>query len=456
MGKYFGTDGIRGRANDTLTCELAYRTGAALAHVIGEERGSAPRILIGRDTRISGSMLEAALTAGICAAGGAAVSLGVLPTPAVAFVTAGDAAADAGIVISASHNPFGDNGIKIFGAGGFKLTDGQEARIEEYIDALPEHIIKTGGAIGTAERADENAARSYIEHIVRAAPEGLSGLRVAVDCANGAASVTARRIFAELGAEAVFLADKPDGVNINDGCGSTDMDALASFVRAGGFDIGVAFDGDADRCLFTDEHGELIDGDKVIGVLAEDMQRGGTLRGGAAVTVMSNMGLLAFLAEHGIAVRTTAVGDRYVLEEMEHSGFNIGGEQSGHVILRDWATTGDGQLTAVRLLSCLRRRGCRASELAAAIERYPQVIVNIEVPAEIKKLIAASESVRSKVSHMENTFENRARVLVRPSGTENKVRIMAEGKDPLVVRELAELAENVIRIEIEHLKNGGK
>ena len=315
MGNYFGTDGIRGRANVELDASLAYRTGLALGTVLREELGRKPLVFIGRDTRISGGMLEAALTAGLCTAGADVTGLGVLPTPAVAYLTASTEGADAGIVISASHNPFEDNGIKIFGGAGYKLTDGEEARIEALIDAPPADK-KTGGELGAVRPFDGDPADVYVRHVAGTAPFRLNGMRIAVDCANGASSSTAEKLFRALGADAVILNQSPDGVNINTNCGSTHIEGLQEVVRKGHFAAGAAFDGDADRCLMVDETGEVIDGDCLIGLLAQSMKARGRLRGGAVGTILTTLGLHAFLQSQNIPVLSTQVGDRYVLEKM--------------------------------------------------------------------------------------------------------------------------------------------
>ena len=305
--KYFGTDGIRGEANVELTFDLAYKTGVALGTLLEEDLGRRPLVFIGRDTRISGGMLEAALTAGLCNAGADVTSLGVMPTPGVAYLTATTEEADAGIVISASHNPFGDNGIKIFGGSGYKLTDSEEARIEEYIDNPPWRV-RTGGEIGAVKPfAGGDPAAAYVRHVAETAPCRLVGMRIAVDCANGASSATAESLFRAMGADAVVTYKDPDGVNINEGCGSTHLEKLQEMMKSGRYVIGCAFDGDADRCLLVDETGEVIDGDHIMGILAEAMKKNGKLKGGAVGTILTNLGLHAFLEERGIAVQSTKV-----------------------------------------------------------------------------------------------------------------------------------------------------
>lgn len=453
MGKYFGTDGIRGVANTELTADLAYRTGFALGCRLEEELQRRPRVLVGRDTRISGSMLEAALTAGLCAAGSDVISLGVLPTPAVARATVADPDACAGIVISASHNPFEHNGIKIFGGDGYKLTDGQEAAIEAAIDAPDASRVKTFGAIGQVLQAERDPMQDYCDFVAATVPAGLQGLRVLVDCANGAASATAKRIFDLLGAQAEFLACDPDGVNINVNCGSTHPADLCRGVVEGGYPVGVAFDGDADRCLVVDERGEMIDGDHLVGLLAAYMQAQGTLKKGAVGTILSNLGLHSFLKNRGIEIATSNVGDRYVLEKMRAEGHNIGGEQSGHVILSDYATTGDGQLTAVQFLRLLLESGKKASDLAAQVETFPQCTINVDVPNALKHRVAELPCVQEIREKIAGIFGSEGRIIIRPSGTEPKVRVMVEGREEAPVRAMAREAADVIADAVKSLHN---
>lgn len=451
MGKYFGTDGIRGVANTELTADLAYRTGFALGCQLYNELQRKPRVLIGRDTRISGTMLEAALTAGLCAAGSDVVSLGVLPTPAVARATVSDPAANAGIVISASHNPYEHNGIKIFGHDGYKLTDAQEAAIEAAIDNPPVAQAKTFGDIGQLLPCDSDPAADYCDFVVATVPQGLQGVRVLVDCANGSASATAKEIFAKLGAQADFLSCQPNGVNINVDCGSTHLKALQQGVIAGGYGVGVAFDGDADRCLVVDETGAVIDGDHLIGILAADMKKKGTLKKGAVGTILSNLGLHSYLKERGIEIATSNVGDRYVLEKMRAEGHNIGGEQSGHVILSDYATTGDGEMTAVHFLRVLADSGKKASELAGEIETFPQCTINVDVPNKLKCQVADMDCVHAIRQKIAGIFGDEGRVIIRPSGTEPKVRVMVEGRQEEPVRAMAKEAADVIAAAVSQL-----
>ena len=448
MGKLFGTDGIRGVVNGGLDAVLAYKVGMAAAHVMTQEKGGGqPKFAIGKDTRISSDLLEGALIAGLCSAGADVLHLGVIPTPGVAWVTV-DAGCDAGVVISASHNPFEHNGIKIFNGQGFKLSDELENRIEDIILNQVEVPLKTGADIGRVIYADEKECQDYIDHLVSTIGSDLAGLHILVDCANGASSATAARLFdrfPDLHTD-VIHAD-PDGVNINNGCGSTHLDGLRAMVKAGGYDLGIAFDGDADGRLMVDETGEEIDGDQVIAACGLDLKERGELSGGAIVaTVMSNLGLHRFCQEQGMELFCTSVGDRNVLEKMEESGYVIGGEQSGHTIFRRYATTGDGQLTALQFLDLLCRSGKKASQLVTGCKRYPQVLINVPVADKAKKeAIMAAEEIRSAVSEQERSLAGNGRVLVRPSGTEALIRVMVEAQSEEIAQKTAELLANVIK-----------
>ena len=365
MGKYFGTDGIRGVVNVELDGHLAFKVGRAVAYALSQQSNHRAKILIGKDTRISSDMLEAALTAGICSSGADVESLGVIPTPAVAHLTIKHMA-DAGIVISASHNPYEHNGIKIFAGSGYKLSDELEARIEEYIDHVDDLPRATHDKIGRVLPLEMDPVEEYTDYLAETIPGDLSGLRVAVDCANGASSATASTLFRKLNMDATIRYYEPDGCNINAHCGSTHLEALQKLVREGGFDVGVAFDGDADRCLIVDDKGEVLDGDRIMAVCAAELKKQNKLRGNAFVaTILSNMGLHAYAREKGMEIVCANVGDRYVLEKMLENGYILGGEQSGHVIFLEYATTGDGELTAVQFLKMLKESGKRASEIAA-------------------------------------------------------------------------------------------
>lgn len=430
MGRLFGTDGVRGIANKDLTNELAMKIGSAAATVLLEESKSAkPTVLIGKDTRASGDMLEAALTAGLCSVGCNVLSVGVVPTPAVAYLV-GQYQCEAGIMISASHNPCEYNGIKIFQKTGYKLDDSIEDEIEQIIlDNSREPSIKIGGDVGNRLFC-KTAVNDYIEHVVSTTNVRFDGLSIALDCANGSASVCAKEIFTRLGAKCLMLSDTPDGTNINNNCGSTHPEELMKFVRDAKLDLGLAFDGDADRMLAVDENGILVDGDKVIAICAKRMKDEGRLaKDTAVVTVMSNMGFFKFCEENSISCAKTAVGDRYVLEKMLKDGYNIGGEQSGHVIFLDYATTGDGELSGVQLLETVVKSGKKLSELASIMNVYPQVLINVKVSPEGKQKYNNDEYIIAATQKAEMELMGDGRVLVRVSGTEPLVRVMLEGKD---------------------------
>ena len=405
MGRIFGTDGARGVANTEISCTLAMDIGRAAADV---------------------------------------VTLGTVPTPAVAYLVA-NSDADAAIMLSASHNPYEFNGIKIFGAEGFKLTDEEEMEIEEIVlDHILPYDLKWNDELGVI-RSGETLVEQYIDHIVSTVEGDLSGIRVAADCANGSASATAAKIFAKLGADVTILNDKPNGVNINDNCGSTHIDVLGKYVRENGFDLGVAFDGDADRCLAVDESGELVDGDKLIAIFSSQMKREGKLANDTAVvTVMSNMGFFKFAEQAGIHVEKTSVGDRYVLQNMLEHGHCIGGEQSGHIIFREFMTTGDGQLTAVQLLRAIKKSGKKLSELAQLMQVYPQVILNVRADKEMKRMVKVDEGVLKRQQQLEEGMNGNGRILVRPSGTEPVIRIMVEGLDREAIMNAAKSMEQII------------
>ena len=446
MGKYFGTDGVRGVAGADLTCEMAMLIGRGAAAVLISSTGHKPRILIGKDTRQSGDMLEAALTAGLCSVGADVESLGVVPTPAVAYLVR-KYNADAGVVISASHNPMEFNGIKIFAGTGYKLPDDVENEIEAYIDNQCAGLkLATGDDVGRVTYRTDGI-KDYTDYLYESINGDLSGLNVCIDCANGASAAVARQLFPRLGAKCTFIGVEPDGKNINAGVGSTHLDNLEKAVVEGGFDCGIAFDGDADRCLMVDETGEEIDGDQVIAACGLALKEAGELAGGAIVgTVMSNLGLHRFCKEHGIGLFCTSVGDRNVLEKMEECGYVIGGEQSGHTIFRRYATTGDGQLTALQFLDLLCRSGKKASELVGECKRYPQVLINVPVADKAKKeAVLSAPALQSAVAEQEEKLAGNGRVLVRPSGTEALIRVMVEAQTEPVARETAELLANVIK-----------
>lgn len=445
MGRIFGTDGARGVANTEISCTLAMDIGRAAAMVVARDHHKRkPVFLVGHDTRISHDMLESAIAAGLCSVGADVVTLGTVPTPAVAYLVA-NSDADAAIMLSASHNPYEFNGIKIFGAEGFKLTDEEEMEIEEIVlDHILPYDLKWNDELGVI-RSGETLVEQYIDHIVSTVEGDLSGIRVAADCANGSASATAAKIFAKLGADVTILNDEPNGVNINDNCGSTHIDVLGKYVRENGFDLGVAFDGDADRCLAVDENGELVDGDKLIAIFSSQMKREGKLANDTAVvTVMSNMGFFKFAEQAGIHVEKTSVGDRYVLQNMLEHGHCIGGEQSGHIIFREFMTTGDGQLTAVQLLRAIKKSGKKLSELAQLMQVYPQVILNVRADKEMKRMVKLDEGVLKRQQQLEEGMNGNGRILVRPSGTEPVIRIMVEGLDREAIMNAAKSMEQII------------
>jgi len=447
MGKLFGTDGIRGVVGETLTAELAYRVGQAITIVLTEQKGSAPTITIGKDTRISSDMLESALMAGICAMGGSVMPFGTIPTPAVAFLTVQEEA-DAGIVISASHNPYEHNGIKIFGAQGYKLSDEMEEKVENIVLSKESLPVKTRDQIGMRLHGMRQMKSDYIDHLLSTVDCDMRGLRVLVDCANGAASATAPGLFGKLPLHADFIFDKPDGININNGCGSTHMETLCRGVVAGKYDLGIAFDGDADRCLLVDEKGHIIDGDKVLAVCGKAMRRKGSLNGNAIVaTVMSNLGLHEFCRKGDFLLVCTDVGDRHVLEKMIECGYMIGGEQSGHTIFREYATTGDGELTALQFIQAYCEAGVPASELVSCCAQYPQELINVPVSAVggAKERIMADDRLWEQVRSQEEALNGEGRILVRPSGTEALIRVMVEAKT-------VEVAHNVAKTLAEFIK----
>lgn len=436
MGRLFGTDGVRGIAGQDITCELAMDLGRAAATVLTYGRRRRPLVVLGKDTRISSDMLGAALAAGLCSVGADVIDLGVVPTPAVAYLVI-KYKADAGVMISASHNPYPFNGIKIFGGEGFKLPDELEDQIERLI-GQGRWRLATGDALGQITHC-ATAVRDYVEHLKSTIPTSLDGLRIAVDCANGSASATAPALFAELGADAVIFSAAPDGVNINENCGSTHLKALQDYVRAHEeVQAGVAFDGDADRCLFVDANGSVVDGDFIMAVCGLDMLQRGKLRRATIVgTVLTNLGFARFCEANGIRFAATKVGDRYVLEEMELEGYTLGGEQSGHVIFRDFATTGDGQLTALQLLCLLKRCQKPLAELAAVMARLPQVMENVQVSPEGKLEFYNSDAIKAAIREKKDLLGDEGRVLVRVSGTEPLIRVMVEGQNEAQIRRIA-------------------
>ena len=429
MARLFGTDGVRGEANTALPPELAYRMGRAATIYFGQHSEGAPQILIGRDTRISGEMLESALVAGICSAGGNAILAGIIPTPAVAYL-ARKLHAAAGIVISASHNPFQDNGIKFFGGDGYKLPDKVEDEIEQIvrdIDAGKNFERPTGENVGHIERR-QNLLEDYISFVMNTTSERFDGMKIVLDCANGAAYKAMPTVLERLGANLILIGDRPNGVNINDCCGSTHMENLRLEVLRNRADLGIAHDGDADRCLCIDERGEVIDGDHIMIICAKLMMKVGALPKKTVVTtVMSNIGFRQALKEMDLSCEITAVGDRYVLENMRANSHKLGGEQSGHIIFSDYSTTGDGLITALQVLTAMKKFNATASELNALMTTYPQVLLNVRVKD--KELCQKSEAVKVAIAEGETELGSSGRILVRASGTEPLIRVMAEGPD---------------------------
>lgn len=444
MGRLFGTDGVRGIAGSELSCTRAFEIGRAAAAIMAEGRRRRPLFVIGGDTRASTSMLVSAVGAGLCSVGADVIDLGVIPTPAVAYLI-GLHKADAGVMITASHNPFEYNGIKIFGGDGRKLPDLLEDRIESAVlDGAPLPPCPVGGDVGRITRCG-TAVKDYCDRLRACTVYSPVGLRVAIDCANGAASLTAGELFTSLGAEVTLLSSEPNGVNVNDGCGSTHMDALVKAVKSGNFDCGVAFDGDADRCLFVDERGEVVDGDRIMAICALDLAERGRLNGRTVVgTVMTNLGFSRFCEENGLHFVATKVGDRFVLEEMLQGDYSFGGEQSGHIIFRDLATTGDGQLTALQLLSVIKRSGKRLSELAAVMTVYPQVSRNVTVSHDGKLIFYTDPEICEAINTARTELGGDGRIIVRPSGTEPLIRIMVEGSDLQMIKGIADRVAGII------------
>ncbi len=449
MGKLFGTDGVRGVANTELTGALAYNLGRAGAYVLTKTCSHAPKILVGCDTRISADMLESALVAGICSVGAHAVIAGIVPTPAVAFLVR-KLKLDAGVVISASHNPAEYNGIKFFNSEGYKLADELEAEIEAHLENnLVDVPSPIGENLGTKSLA-EDALDEYIDFLTSSTKAKLKGIKVAIDCANGASYKAAPIALLNLGAEVCIIHNEPDGTNINENCGSTHMENLCAFVKENNADIGFAFDGDADRCLAVDENGVLIDGDKILAICGIDMKNKGTLKNDTIVgTVMTNLGLMVAGKENGINIEQTAVGDRYVLERMLKNGYNLGGEQSGHIIFLDYNTTGDGVLSAIQVLTVLKESGKKASELASVMTVMPQVLLNARVKNENKNTYNDDPVIEKAIKELEKKYENDGRVLIRTSGTEPLIRVMIEGTDIEKMTEDATILKNLIEDRLQ-------
>lgn len=447
MGKYFGTDGVRGEANVELTPELAFKLGRFGGYVLSQHEEETPLVFVGRDTRISGEMLEHALIAGLLSVGIRVYKLGVIATPGVAYLVRTEKAS-AGVMISASHNPALDNGIKFFGGDGFKLDDDRELEIEALLDAAEDTLPRPSAqGLGTVMEYPEGL-RKYQEFLVSTGVQ-LDGMHVVLDTANGAASTSARQIFADLGAQLTVIGENPDGLNINDGVGSTHPEHLQEKVKEVGVAIGLAFDGDSDRLIAVDENGEIVDGDKIMYIIGSYLSSKGLLEKNTIVTtVMSNLGFHKALDAKGIQKEITAVGDRYVVEEMRKSGYNLGGEQSGHVVIMDYNTTGDGQLTGVQLTKIMQETGKKLSELATEVTIYPQKLVNIRVENSMKDKAMEVPAIREIIEKMEAEMAGNGRILVRPSGTEPLLRVMAEAPTHEEVDYYVDTIAAVVQAEI--------
>ena len=449
MGKYFGTDGVRGIANIELTPELAYKIGRAGAYVLNKQNQHNPTIIVGMDTRISGDMLEASLISGMCSVGAKVISLGVIPTPAVAYLVK-KYNADAGVMISASHNPFQDNGIKFFNSDGFKLNDSIEQEIEDYIDNNYDKIPYVEGKDLGYRQVKEEAIEDYVEFLKNTISTNFEGLNITIDCANGATYQVAPILFEQLKANTNVIFREPNGLNINDNCGSTHMESLCKEVLNNKSNIGIAFDGDGDRCLVVDENGSIVDGDEIMAICGNYLKEQGKLKDNTIVaTVMSNLGLFIMGEKNNINILKTKVGDRYVLEEMLLKGLNFGGEQSGHIIYLDYNTTGDGLLTAIKILEVMKKTGKTLSELRSIIKVLPQVLINAKVNNKNKYSYLENEDIKNAIDNLEKMFEGNGRVLIRPSGTEPLVRVMIEGNDQNVLeieaKKLAKLIEEKLK-----------
>ncbi|ANU15872.1 phosphoglucosamine mutase [Planococcus maritimus] len=446
MGKYFGTDGVRGVANSELTPELAFKLGRFGGYVLTKSSKEKPKVLVGRDTRISGEMLENALAAGLLSVGAEVMRLGVISTPGVSYLTR-VMSAEAGVMISASHNPVADNGIKFFGSDGFKLSDDQEAEIEALLDAETDDLPRpTGGDLGSITEYFEGGQK-YIQYLKQTVDEEFDGIHVALDCAHGATSTLATHVFADLDADISSMGASPNGLNINEGVGSTHPEALAKLVLEKGADVGLAFDGDGDRLIAVDEKGTIVDGDQIMYICAKHLKSEGRLKQDTVVsTIMSNMGFYKALEEHSMKSVKTAVGDRYVVEEMKKNEYNLGGEQSGHIIFLDYNTTGDGLLSGLQLVNIMKITGKKLSELANEMTIFPQKLVNIRVTD--KHGVTDNALVAEKIAEVERDMDGDGRVLVRPSGTEPLVRVMVEAPSAEACEEYVERIAAVVREEM--------
>ena len=445
MRKYFGTDGIRGIAGESLTADLSFKVGKALGKLLTEKKEH-PKVVIGRDTRISCDMIEQALTAGLTSTGVNVMTVGTIPTPAIAYLTK-TIETDSGIMISASHNPYQDNGIKIFGPDGFKLTDEQELEIESLIDNSEQIKNASFEKIGKLYGGSE-LSQKYVQHIKQSISGDLSNIKIALDCANGATTGVAPYIFGDLEADIETIGCQPNGININDNVGSTKIDTISAFVKENSVDVGFAFDGDGDRVLAVDANGNIVDGDKIMFILAKHLKEQGELKDNMVVsTVMSNIGFYKAIEENGLQSVKTAVGDRYVVEEMRNNNYSLGGEQSGHIILMNYATTGDGILTAVKLASIIKSTGKSLEELASEVSIYPQKLVNIKV---IDKKAAMEDSeILAECEKVEKELEGNGRILLRASGTENLIRVMVEASSDELTDKYCEQVAKIVREKFE-------
>lgn len=446
MTKYFGTDGVRGIANDELTPELAFRLGRIGSYVLTKDTGEKPRIIVGRDTRISGYMLESALIAGILSTGVEVMTLGVISTPGVAYLTR-VMNANGGVMISASHNPVEDNGIKFFGADGYKLTEEQEEEIEKLLNEQEDTMPRpTGADVGSVMEYFEGGHK-YIQYLKQSVEEDFTGIHVAVDCAHGATSTLATHVFADLDADISTMGASPNGLNINEGVGSTHPEKLAEFVVEKKANIGLAFDGDGDRLIAVDENGEIVDGDQIMYIIGRYLQSVGRLKSDTIVsTIMSNLGFYKALTDHGLTSVKTAVGDKYVVEEMLKGGYNFGGEQSGHIIFLDYNTTGDGLLTGLQLVNIMKATGRTLSDLASEMKIYPQELINVRVTD--KNAVTANERVATVITEVEKEMAGNGRVLVRPSGTEPLVRVMVEASTEVACKQYVERIVAIVQEEM--------
>ena len=445
MRKYFGTDGIRGIAGESLTADLSFKVGKALGKLLTEKKEH-PKVVIGRDTRISCDMIEQALTAGLTSTGVNVMTVGTIPTPAIAYLTK-TIETDSGIMISASHNPYQDNGIKIFGPDGFKLSDEQELEIESLIDNTDEIKNASFEKIGKLYSGNE-LTQKYVQHIKQSISGDLSGIKIALDCANGATTGVAPFIFGDLEADIETIGCKPNGININDNVGSTKIDTIANFVKENNVDVGFAFDGDGDRVLAVDSKGNIVDGDKIMFILAKHLKEQGELKDNMVVsTVMSNIGFYKAIEENGLQSVKTAVGDRYVVEEMRNNDYSLGGEQSGHIILMNYATTGDGILTAVKLADIIKTSGKSLEELAGEVSIYPQKLVNIKVID--KKSAMEDVEILAECEKVEEELEGNGRILLRASGTENLIRVMVEASSDELTDKYCEQVAKIVREKFE-------